>query len=341
MDDHTLQAEDILASETTVDRRPLPVRQQLMLLTAILMLIFVGASGTLISKVLGTSSSIAAEEGESPAIAATGAVTNDTEDPFAAITVRGKAAYVWDIKAQRALYKKNETDTLPLASVTKLMTALVAHELLAPQDPVAIKPSSLRQDGDSGFVDGETFTRQSLTDLTLMSSSNDGAHALAASAGATLAPDNATRAFVEAMNIRAKELGLNDTTFKNATGLDITETEAGSYGTAKDIAFLMEYIVKNEPDLLKFTQESAARLYSEDGASHDAENTNYYIDELPGVIGSKTGYTTLAGGNLVVAFNAGLDRPIIVVVLGSTRQERFTDVVRLAKAAESYVSYHK
>jgi D-alanyl-D-alanine carboxypeptidase len=75
------------------------------------------------------------------------------------------------------------------------------------------------------------------------------------------------------------------------------------------MAFLMEYIVKNEPDILTFTREDAARVYSQTGGFHDAENTNDYIDEIPGLIGSKTGYTDLAGGNLVVAFDAGLNRP--------------------------------
>jgi D-alanyl-D-alanine carboxypeptidase (penicillin-binding protein 5/6) len=174
-----------------------------------------------------------------------------------------------------------------------------------------------------------------------MSSSNDGAFALASAAGNVLKPNSGAHSFVEAMNIRAEEIGLHETYFRNPTGLDISETEAGAYGSARDMAFLMEYIVKNEPDILTFTREDVARVYSKTGGFHDAENTNDYIDEIPGLIGSKTGYTDLAGGNLVVAFDAGLNRPIVVVVLGSSQEDRFTDVMELVNAAKEYAETDK
>lgn len=104
------------------------------------------------------------------------------------------------------------------------------------------------------------------------------------------------------------------------------------------MAFLMEYIVLNEPDILTFTREDRTRVYSDTGQYHDAENTNYYVDKIPGLIGSKTGYTDLAGGNLVIAFNAGLNRPVVAVVLGSTLQERFTDIAKLVAETEKYVA---
>ena len=65
------------------------------------------------------------------------------------------------------------------------------------------------------------------------------------------------------------------------------------------------------------------------------ENTNKVVDAIGTVLASKTGYTTLAGGNLVVAFDAGVDRPIIVVVLGSTHQGRFYDVLKLVEATRA------
>ena len=258
--------------------------------------------------------------------------------PFSEVRIVGKAAYVWDVQAQRALYKKDSSEQLPLASVTKLMTALVAHELLAEQSDITISDQAIRQDGDSGLLQGETFTRATLSELVLMSSSNDGAYAIAAAAGSLLQEDDTANAFVNAMNIRAEELNLHDTYFRNPTGLDNSTTEGGAYGSAKDIAFLMEYIVVHQPDLLASTQEDQTRVYSEEGIYHDAVNTNYYIDEIPGIIGSKTGYTDLAGGNLVVAFDAGLNRPIIISVLGSTRQARFTDVMTLLTEVQHYVT---
>jgi D-alanyl-D-alanine carboxypeptidase (penicillin-binding protein 5/6) len=280
--------------------------------------------------------------------AATGELVNDllqtkpeeegTASPFENIHITAKAAYVWDINNQRVLYKKDEAKQLPLASITKLMTALVANEVLDEKEDIEINDLSIRQDGDSGLQEGEVFDRLSLSDLVLMSSSNDGAFALAAAAGNIITPNTGAKTFVDAMNLRATEIGLKETFFKNPTGLDISPNEGGAYGSARDVAFLMEYIVLNEPDILTFTREDQARVYSQNGDYHDAENTNYYINQIPGLIGSKTGYTDLAGGNLVIAFNTGLNRPIAAVVLGSTQQDRFTDMIKLVEETQKYVT---
>jgi D-alanyl-D-alanine carboxypeptidase (penicillin-binding protein 5/6) len=139
------------------------------------------------------------------------------------------------------------------------------------------------------------------------------------------------------MNVRAKEIGLAHTTFKNSTGLDISPSEAGAYGTARDVALLMEYIIVHYPQVTRLTTIDATRVYNEDGAYHDVENTNDVVDDIEGLIASKTGYTELAGGNLVVAFDAGLNRPIVAVVLGSTQKERFTDILTLTESARDYI----
>jgi D-alanyl-D-alanine carboxypeptidase len=319
----------------------IPVAQQLVLLVAILFLLL---GGSLTPKIFAFFQDAQKVSPAAPSYieAVDTNVQKDTKErviePFSEVQIVGEAAYVWDVQAQRALFKKEDSKQLPLASVTKLMTALVAHELLSDESKVTIDDQAIRQDGDSGLLQGETFKRTTLSDLVLMSSSNDGAYAMAVAAGGLLQKDNAANAFVHAMNIRAEELNLHDTYFKNPTGLDISTEESGAYGSAKDTAFLMEYIVVHEPDLLAGTQEDQTRMYSQDGIYHDAVNTNYYIDEIPGIIGSKTGYTDLAGGNLVVAFDAGLNRPIIISVLGSTRQERFRDVMKLVEEVQHYVT---
>ncbi len=248
------------------------------------------------------------------------------------VQIGARAAYVWDVREQRALYKKEPDAVLPLASITKLMTALLAHELMSGTDKIPITMSAILQDGASGFLDGEDFNHEDLRDITLMSSSNDGAFALANAAGALLSDTGNTFTFVDGMNVRAEELELTQTSFSNPTGLDINTSTAGAYGSARDITFLMEYILLNYPDILAATKNQAARVYSTDGLYHDAENTNDYVNEIPGLLGSKTGYTDLAGGNLTIAFDAGLNRPIIVTVLGSTRSGRFSDVERLVNA---------
>lgn len=310
----------------------LPVVPQLVLLSALLLLIFGSA---LTPKVIALFDTRTTNESVLPAqtVTATENANRGTTKSFDALTLTAKSAYVFDIQSQKALFKKNESDPLPLASITKLMTALVAHEILSEKESVTIGGISLRQDGGSGFREGEKLKRQTLTDMVLMASSNDGAYALASSAGKALGlVGDSASTFVDAMNIRAKEIGLHDTYFKNPTGLDLSGGEAGAYGSARDVAFLMEYIVKNESDILAFTKENSARFYSETGEYHDAENTNDFVNRIPGLIGSKTGYTDLAGGNLVVAWNAGLGRPMVAVVLGSTREARFADIMKLVTA---------
>ncbi len=319
----------------------IPVFRQLALLGVVFLLIFGSALSPKFIKTHVLKSEVIVEKSTSQNLVTSSVLNIQNDDDkvaFEDTKITAKSAYVWDISSQRVLYKKNESEQLPLASVTKLMTALVAQELLDESEDVRIGDMAIRQDGDSGLLEGEIFERMKLNGLTLISSSNDGAFALAVAAGAVLSEANPANAFVQAMNIRAKEIGLSETYFKNPTGLDLSLTEGGAYGTARDMAFLMEYIVINEPTILAYTKEEDAAVYNQNGTLHNAENTNYYIRRIPGLIGSKTGYTDLAGGNLVVAFDAGLNRPIIITVLGSSGQDRFTDVLTLVKETQAYVA---
>jgi len=257
---------------------------------------------------------------------------------FEDVDITAHAAYVWDVREQRALYNKNAGRQLPLASLTKLMTALVASEHLGSDDSVEITAAAILQEGDSNLSMGERFDAHALRDFILITSSNDGAYALAAAAGASLIGANPEEAFIEAMNEKAAELELTQSHFSNPTGLDFDETTSGSYGSARDMAFLMEYLVLEHPEILAQTREASHALYDHAGARFEAHNTNEVVTEIPGLIGSKTGYTDLAGGNLVIAFDAGLNRPIIISVLGSTREGRFTDVMTLVERTQQLVS---
>lgn len=254
------------------------------------------------------------------------------------VKVRGRAAYVWDVQNKRALYSKNEADALPLASITKLMTALLAHELINGNEKAVVSTRALEQEGSSGLMPGENITIEELNKLALVSSSNDAAYALAANVGQLLGDKDPASQFVKGMNIKADELKLKTLNFKNTTGLDFSPSEAGAVGSAKDISLLMEYILKTYPEILTPTTKATGRAYSSDGTYHDLENTNEITYAIPNLLGSKTGYTDLAGGNLTIAFDAGMNRQIIVTVLGSTREERFSDVLRLVKAVQNNIS---
>ena len=250
------------------------------------------------------------------------------------VSLVAKSAYVWDIKGQRVLYAKNPDEVLPLASITKLMTTLLAYELVAEDKQLSVPISAIKQEGSSGLSEGERLTAEELTSLALISSSNDAAYTLAASVGSLLGSQDSASQFVQGMNIRAKELGLHSLNFKNPTGLDLSLSEPGATGSARDVSFLMEYIVTNYPDIIAPTQQANARIYNTAGAYHEASNTNDAVSKIPNMIGSKTGYTDLAGGNLTIAFDAGLNRPIVITVLGSTHDDRFTDVLTLIDAVQ-------
>ncbi len=255
---------------------------------------------------------------------------------FKNMKITAAAAYVWDVKNQKALYNKNAGKQLPLASLTKLMTALVAYEHLNKEAKIPVTKQALLQEGDSNLASGETFTLRDLANLTLITSSNDGAYALASAAAAILAPNhnsgqNGTGAFIAAMNAKAEEIGLSQSYFTNPTGLDVDGTTSGSYGSARDMAFLMEYLVLKHPEILEGTKEATDLIHDQEGALFTAVNTNEITAHIPGLIASKTGFTSLAGGNLVIAYDAGLNHPIVIVVLDSTEKGRFSDMMKLIK----------
>ncbi len=261
------------------------------------------------------------------------------KDYFEGVAIEADAAYVWDITTQRALFNKNAHAQLPLASLTKLMTALVAYDVYTADAVVPITLQAIGQEGENGFSDGDLWNIRKLVGYMLMTSSNDGAYAIAAAAGSTLEAQGMEpeQVFIKEMNKKANEIGLSQTYFTNPTGLDTSESQSGSYGSARDVAFLMEYIVKNKPELLTSTTKTVDVYKDESGTVYDAVNTNQTVNDISNILGSKTGYTLLAGGNLVIAFDAGLNHPIIISVLGSSQNGRFADVEALAVRAQKAV----
>ena len=99
------------------------------------------------------------------------------------------------------------------------------------------------------------------------------------------------------------------------------------------MAMLFEYALKNYPEVLEATRYKNLHFASTEKI-YSVENTNVIVDQIPNLIASKTGYTDLAGGNLIIAFDAGLGRPIIITVLGSTEEGRFADVLKLVEATK-------
>lgn len=257
-------------------------------------------------------------------------------DPFAGIELEAQAAYVYDINADNVLFAKNATTSRPLASITKIMTAVTAAEEVPDYTVVPIKSEFLALDGNNGLYGMERWKMDALLDFSLVSSSNDGMAAVASTVGSTIKGSSSSTAqvqsFVDMMNEKTKEIGLSDTRFLNPHGLDKNDTKSGSYSTARDTARLMSYALRNHYATLEPTRFSRIQLTSLSDKTHTAENTNEVITKIPGILASKTGYTDLSGGNLAVVFDAGLNRPVVAVVLGSTYEQRFDDMLQLVDA---------
>mgnify|MGYP002725449810 CR=1 FL=1 len=232
------------------------------------------------------------------------------------VVLQAKAAIVYKPHSDEVLFAKNKDVQLPLASITKVMSAIVASESL-PKDIKISFAESVWKLGD-------------LLNYTLMVSSNEAATVLASAASA-LGYGGQQLSFINKMNIKANELGLHQTYFIDEAGLDVSDTQSGAYGSVSDVARLFKYALGNIPTSLEATTISDT-WFDASGDSYPAINTNKAIGAIPGLIAGKTGYTDLAGGNLVIAYDAGLNDTTIIVVLGSTKEGRFIDVEKLVNA---------
>ena len=247
-------------------------------------------------------------------------------DYFAGVRIIAKAAIVWDAKENKILFAKNERAQLPLASLTKIMTTLLSLE--EGKGDISVSKEAVREEGDSGLLVGEHFKTGDLAKLTLVSSANDGARAMAIAFVAAKEAERTPLSFTEAMNARAKSMGLSQTYFMNETGLDLSSALPGGYGSAEDMAKLFYYAVIAHEDIFGATSERQISVSSAE-KTHLVKNTNISVGRIPGIIASKTGFTKLAGGNLAVVASIGLNHPVVVVVLGSTEEDRFLDMDKL------------
>ncbi|MDO8594951.1 MAG: serine hydrolase [bacterium] len=270
------------------------------------------------------------------------ATASSTENPYTTIDLSAKAAYVYDLKARQPLFSRNADEVLPLASVTKIMTAITALSLAPPTTYVTITKEAVQEEGDSGLKVGERWLLRDLLTFMLIESSNDGAAAVSESIGATLGIASSTETdnrqhFIVEMNALARRIDLPSTSFLNESGLDSDAEQAGAFSSAAETARMLGYALTAFPKIFSETHWSELTLGNEAGEAYAAKNTNTAANNLPLLIASKTGYTDLAGGNLVIAFDAGFNHPIIISVLGSTVDGRFTDVEKLVWATLQYL----
>ena len=202
----------------------------------------------------------------------------------AELAVSAKAAILMHADSGRVLYEKNADEHMLIASTTKIMTAIVVLEHCELDDLVEVDSRSAGIEGSSMYLKaGESYTVEDLLYGLLLVSGNDAASALA------LHVADSMEEFAELMNSKAAELGMTESSFKNAHGLD----EEGHYSTARDMAKLAAYCIGNE-DFARI-----AGTVSHTVGEQTLVNHNRLLREYDGCLGLKTGYTMAAGRTLV------------------------------------------
>lgn len=233
------------------------------------------------------------------------------------------ASVIMDAESGKVLYGRNATDRRQIASLTKLFTALIIIERVQDLDtPVTLDEEAIYTQGTrigcprSGycpgvrFVVGEQVTVRDLLKAALMNSANDAAIALGKHIGGTQA------GFAAVMNARAQELGLTNSLFCTPSGLEIDGEENRCYSSAQDIAIIASAALQHRElwDIMKLEKTNITSL---DGKLvHEVFNTDQLIGTMPNLVGTKTGFTPLAGYSLLaVATDPTGEHPVIAVVL--------------------------
>jgi len=220
---------------------------------------------------------------------------------------------------ERVLFSKNENEILPIASLTKLMTALVVienQENYPLKEKIKISREAALQEDVPEYGNlkaGQKKTIEELLNLMLYFSSNDAAYALAEKIG--------VGNFVNKMNEKAKEIGLENTHFSNPTGLDpenlkwnLENKDYFNYSTAKDLVFLGKYMLENYPLIFEFS----------------SQKNKIQLLENQHLVGMKTGYTDEAGGCIFLIFSNDSGDYFLNVILGAkSKEERFLQMQKL------------
>lgn len=243
---------------------------------------------------------------------------------FEEVKVRAKAYIVYDLVDKKVIASKNSDQKLPLASLTKVMTGVTALTHYDENTKISIKPESIEEGYDLGLSKDQVWKLKELLKYTLVFSSNDGAHAIADTLGGR-------KDFVARMNTDSVLLGLS-MVFTDPAGLDIGN-KIGGMGTALDVAKLFGVARKLYPSIFEATTRTRVSVTANTKDKVTGiPNTNQDITNFFGAEASKTGFTDSAGGNLGIVVDIALGHPVVIVVLGSTRDERFTDTETLYKA---------
>lgn len=228
-------------------------------------------------------------------------------------------AILMDVATGTVLFEKNADEKRPPASVTKVMTLLLVMEALDSgrigwDDVVTASEAAAAKGGSQVYLEpGEQMTMDEMLKSVVVSSANDCATALAEHIAGSEA------AFVELMNRRAAELGMNNTHFVNCTGLDDGENAAEHLTTARDIAIMSRALLKHSA-IKKYT---TIWMDTVRGGKFGLSNTNKLVRFYAGTTGLKTGYTSKAGHCISASAERDGIELIAVVLHCASSPERF------------------
>lgn len=224
--------------------------------------------------------------------------------------VTSLSAFFMDSKTGKILYSKNPNQKLPIASLTKVMTVLIALEHKGMDDVYTVSERAANMEPDKMLlIPGEKLTLKELLYGIFLVSANDAAEVVAE--GTT----GDRQEFINLMNAKAKQLEMNDTYFANPTGLD--EDSNNTYSSAEDLALLTRYIVRNYPEVLEISQTTHIILpITPTHQDYDLYSGINLLTTYPGVLGFKTGFTPEAGYTLITIARKN-DHEVIGVLLNS------------------------
>ncbi len=231
------------------------------------------------------------------------------------------SAVLMEQSSGKVLYEKNSHNKLPPASVTKVMTLLLVMEAIESEkikldDMVSVSEHAASMGGSQVFLaPGEKMSVNDMLKATVIASGNDSAVALAEAVAGS------ESGFVELMNARAKELGMNDTNFVNCTGLDAD----GHVTSAYDIALMSRELLRHE----KIKEYSTTWMDSLRGGAFTLANTNKLVRSYQGITGLKTGSTSTAKFCLSASAKRNGMELIATIMAAPSSKERFADASKL------------
>jgi serine-type D-Ala-D-Ala carboxypeptidase (penicillin-binding protein 5/6) len=263
---------------------------------------------------------------QAPVVTVARPVTSVVSAGMSPLTLSGsltaKSVVVMDLDSAQILFQQAEREVRPMASLTKLMTALVVAEEYD-MSTWATVPSEVRTSTGSllYLYPGQQYTIGDFLKGLLVQSGNDAAVSLA------VIHSGSEASFVSTMNERAQSLGLTQTSFANPTGLD----DPRQYSSAQDLAWLALHVLRH-PELRERLNLPQAQMFSRDRRTINLNNTHQLIGEDATVVFGKTGTTDEAGQCLLTVVERG-DRTSIVVLLGS--EDRYADMRVLLEALKN------